>query len=408
MSDVYTTESDCSSGCAGCKVADCSSRKTDSAPATPSKTDFSVPLNQYSNVKKVIGIVSGKGGVGKSFVTSYLSVLMNRKGYKTAILDGDITGPSIPKSFGIHEKAYMNELGIVPIESKNGTKVMSVNLLLDTEETPVVWRGPVIANMVKQFWTDVVWGDVDYLFVDMPPGTGDVPLTVFQSLPVDGLVIITSPQELVSMIVSKAVNMANTMEIPILGLVENYSYIECGNCKERISVFGTSHIEEIAQKFNLDVLAKVPIDPTIASHIDGEKVEDLSGDWLNELADTLERVHNVPKEEREEISISGSQVIAVPGEGTSHVGSHFGKAKEFVLYKLESGQLVDREVLPIEDEEGHEIRIQALLEKGVSAVICGGIGLPAMEMLMAAGVKVIPGATGDMDVAVSSYLGEMA
>lgn len=281
MSESYESQSSCSSSsCSDCKT-ECSSRKT-------TKEDFLVPLNQHSKVKKVIGIVSGKGGVGKSFVTSFLSVLMKRKGYETAILDADITGPSIPKAFGIHTKAKGNELGIFPEISDTGIKVMSVNLLLETEDTPVIWRGPVIAGTVKQFWSDVLWEEVDYMFVDMPPGTGDVPLTVFQSLPVDGIIIVTSPQELVSMIVSKAVKMAENMQVPILGLVENYSYLECGNCGEKISVFGTSHIDEISDKYKLPVLGRIPINPTIAAAVDSEKIEELSGDWLNAAAETLE------------------------------------------------------------------------------------------------------------------------
>lgn len=394
MSDVYKTESSCSSDCSGCK-ANCSSRKE------PAKEDFFVPLNNYSKVKKVIGIVSGKGGVGKSFVTSYLSVLMNRKGYKTAILDADITGPSIPKAFGIHRKAYMTELGIMPETSKNGTKIMSINLLLESEDTPVIWRGPVIAGTVKQFWSDVVWDEVDYMFVDMPPGTGDVPLTVFQSLPVDGLIIVTSPQELVSMIVSKAVNMANTMNIPILGLVENYSYIECGNCKERISVFGTSHIDEIGEKLNLRVLAKIPINPVIAKAIDGEIVEDLEGDWLNTLADTLEEVHGVKiKEEKE---ASPNIVIALPTDGENNIFSHFGKAESFILYHISNNTLLKKETISATGE-GHISRITLLKNNNVTDVLCGGIGLPAMEELMASNIKVIPGYSGDADVVTSSYL----
>lgn len=251
------------------------------------KKNLSIPPHKTSNIKKVIGIVSGKGGVGKSLITSYLSVLMNRKGYQTAVLDADITGPSIPKVFGIHQKAMANTEGIIPAISKNGTKVMSLNLLLDTEDTPVIWRGPVIASTVRQFWSDVLWEDVDYMFVDMPPGTGDVPLTVFQSLPVDGVIIVTSPQELVSMIVSKAVKMANTMNVPILGIVENYSYITCGNCQEKISVFGESHTDEIAKKFGLEVLGKIPIDPAIASACDKEAIEDLTGEWLNDAVNVL-------------------------------------------------------------------------------------------------------------------------
>lgn len=269
----------CSSNCGSCSES-CSSRK-------PSKEDFLEQAHPSSNIKKVIGVVSGKGGVGKSLVTSYLSVLMNRKGYKTAILDADITGPSIPKVFGIHEKATANEQGILPAVSKNGTKIMSINLLLESEDVPVIWRGPVIAGTVKQFWSEVLWSDVDYMFVDMPPGTGDVPLTVFQSIPLDGIIIITSPQELVSMIVSKAVNMANKMDIPVLGVIENYSYISCGHCGEKIQVFGESHTDEICEKFGLTVLSKIPIDPNIAKACDSENIEELQGDWLDEAVNVL-------------------------------------------------------------------------------------------------------------------------
>ena len=245
-------------------------------------------LNQYSSVKKVIGVVSGKGGVGKSLVTSTLAVTMNRKGYKTAILDADITGPSIPKSFGIHEKAKGNDDGIFPAKTKDGIDIMSINLLLPDETSPVVWRGPVIAGAVKQFWTDVIWSDIDYMFVDMPPGTGDVPLTVFQSLPVDGIIIVTSPQELVSMIVEKAVNMANIMNIPILGIVENMSYFKCPDCGKEHKIYGESHIEEIAKKNNLEVLAKLPIDPSLAKLVDAGEVENFSGDFMDNVSKKVE------------------------------------------------------------------------------------------------------------------------
>ena len=245
-------------------------------------------LNQYSSVKKVIGVVSGKGGVGKSLVTSTLAVTMNRKGYKTAILDADITGPSIPKSFGIHEKAKGNDDGIFPAKTKDGIDIMSINLLLPDETSPVVWRGPVIAGAVKQFWTDVIWSDIDYMFVDMPPGTGDVPLTVFQSLPVDGIIIVTSPQELVSMIVEKAVNMANIMNIPILGIVEIMSYFKCPDCGKEHKIYGESHIEEIAKKTNLEVLAKLPIDPSLAKLVDAGEVENFSGNFMDNVAKKVE------------------------------------------------------------------------------------------------------------------------
>lgn len=246
--------------------------------------------NANSNIKKVIGIVSGKGGVGKSTVTALCSVLSSRMGYKTAILDADVTGPSIPKMFGVKDKALGSELGILPGVSKTGIKMMSLNLLLEDEGTPVIWRGPVIAGAVKQFWTDVVWEDVDFMFVDMPPGTGDVPLTVFQSLPVDGIIVVTSPQELVGMIVEKAVRMAEMMNIPVLGIVENYSYALCPDCGTKIKLFGESHIEGICEKFHLPLLGTLPIDPKIAAAADKGMIELFEGDWLDAAAKKLEEI----------------------------------------------------------------------------------------------------------------------
>ncbi|MBQ8372082.1 MAG: Mrp/NBP35 family ATP-binding protein [Clostridia bacterium] len=255
-----------------------------------SKESLLAPMNAASKVKKVIGVVSGKGGVGKSLVTSMLAVTMQRRGFKTAILDADITGPSIPKSFGLkHGSVEGNELGMFPAMTKTGIEVMSINLLLDDEAKPVVWRGPVIAGTVKQFWTDVVWNEVDFMFVDMPPGTGDVPLTVFQSLPLDGIVIVTSPQELVSMIVEKAVNMAQLMDIPVLGLVENYSYILCPDCGKVIHPYGESHIEKLAKEHGTDVLATLPIDPALASLCDKGVIELFEGDYLDRCADLIEK-----------------------------------------------------------------------------------------------------------------------
>ena len=246
------------------------------------------PLNSASRVGKVIAVVSGKGGVGKSMVTSMLAVLMQRRGYKTAILDADITGPSIPKAFNIHGNCFQSENGIEPLESHTGIKVMSINLLLEKETEPVLWRGPVIAGVVNQFWTDVHWGDVDYMFVDMPPGTGDVPLTVFQSIPLDGIVIVTSPQELVSMIVSKAVRMASLMNIPVLGIVENMSYLKCPDCGREIKLFGESHVDEVAKEYGLDVLARVPIDPALANLADKGAVELMELPCAEEAADKIE------------------------------------------------------------------------------------------------------------------------
>ena len=246
--------------------------------------------NKMSNIGKVIGVVSGKGGVGKTLVSSLLAVSMKRLGKNVGILDADITGPSVPKAFGVHDKADACEFGIIPVKSKLGIDVMSVNLLLENESDPVVWRGPVIAGVVKQLWTDVIWKDIDYLFVDMPPGTGDVPLTVFQSLPVDGIVIVTSPQELVSMIVEKAVKMAKLMNIPIIGIIENMSYFECPDCGKRHNIYGESHIEEIAAQYNIPVLAKLPICTELAKQCDQGTVELFEGDWLNEAVNKISNI----------------------------------------------------------------------------------------------------------------------
>lgn len=248
------------------------------------------PLNAASKVGKVIAVISGKGGVGKSMVTSLLATTMQRRGFKTAVLDADITGPSIPKSFNIHEACYQSEAGIEPAESATGIKVMSINLLLEDETAPVLWRGPVIAGVVTQFWTDVHWGDVDYMFVDMPPGTGDVPLTVFQSLPVDAAIVVTSPQKLVKMIVTKAVNMAEKMDKPVLGLVENMSYYECPDCGKRHEIFGESQAEEIASEHGIPHVAKLPVNPSLAESCDEGSIERFQGDWLDGLADAIEKL----------------------------------------------------------------------------------------------------------------------
>ena len=247
-------------------------------------------MNAYSNIKHVIGVVSGKGGVGKSFVTSSLAVQMAKAGYKVGILDADITGPSIPKMFGAHGQLVGDEKGMYPYETKEGIKIVSINLLMEDEEAPVVWRGPVIAGAVKQFWNETVWGDVDYLFVDMPPGTGDVPLTVFQSLPVDGIIVVTSPQELVSMIVGKAVKMAEMMDVSVLGIVENMSYFECPDCKSRHSIFGESHIDEVAAKYGIKNIARMPINPKLAAACDKGLIELYDGNWLDETTDMLEKL----------------------------------------------------------------------------------------------------------------------
>lgn len=270
----------CTSDCGGCGQP-CSSR------TSPQKTDFSEKLHEKSSVKKVIGVVSGKGGVGKSLVTSLLACALNKKGFSTAILDADITGPSIPRAFGLSEKASGDENIIYPVVSKSGIQIMSINFLLENETDPVVWRGPIITGAVKQFWTDVIWKDVDYMFVDMPPGTGDVALTVFQSLAIDGIIVIGSPQELVGMIVEKAVKMATMMKIPVLALVENMSYLECPDCNKKIEVFGKSRCDEIAKKYKIPLTAKIPINPLIATACDKGEIESIEVDSLDEIILTL-------------------------------------------------------------------------------------------------------------------------
>ncbi len=271
---------ECTHDCSSCS-SDCSSRDPKSLLENP---------HPDSRIKKVIGVVSGKGGVGKSLITDMLAVSFSRLGYHCGILDADITGPSVPKAFGITEKATGNETTIFPVKTKTGIDIMSVNLLLPNATDPVIWRGPVIAGTVKQFWTDVLWDDIDYLFVDMPPGTGDVPLTVFQSIPVDGIVVVTSPQELVSMIVGKAVKMAEMMNIPVIGLVENMSYILCPDCGKKLSVFGESHIEEIASEYKVPVIGRIPIDSKLAAACDKGMIELFEGVYLDDAVKAIDNI----------------------------------------------------------------------------------------------------------------------
>lgn len=279
--DELSMSEECNHDCSSCS-ADCSSRSPESFLEKP---------HEKSTIKNVIGIVSGKGGVGKSMVSSMLAVNFQRKGYHTAILDADITGPSIPKAFGITSRAMGDESGIDPVVTRTGIQTMSVNLLLEDTSDPVIWRGPVIAGTVKQFWQDVIWTDIDYMFVDMPPGTGDVPLTVFQTIPVNGIVIVTSPQELVSMIVGKAVKMAQMMNIPIVGIIENMSYVECPDCGEHIEVFGKSHVEEVAAQYGLPVLGKIPMTSEISAVSDAGNIEDINdGDWFAEAVSAIENI----------------------------------------------------------------------------------------------------------------------
>ena len=271
--------SECTHNCSSCSES-CAERAT---PQSLRKAP-----HPESRIGKVFGVVSGKGGVGKSMVTSQLAVTMRRRGFKAGVMDADITGPSIPKAFGVHDKAVGSQTGLYPCASRTGVELMSINLLLEDETDPVIWRGPVIGGVVQQFWTDVVW-DVDYLFVDMPPGTGDVPLSVFQSIPLDGIVIVTSPQDLVSMVVEKAVKMAEKMDIPIVGLVENMSYVACPDCGKKIYLFGEGKSEEAALRHSLPLLAQMPIDPALASLADAGRIEDFEGSWLSPVADALEK-----------------------------------------------------------------------------------------------------------------------
>ena len=272
--------SDCNHKCGSCSSENCADRKA----------DMKVAPHKFSSVKKVIGVVSGKGGVGKSLVTGLLASKMQSRGFHAGVLDADITGPSIPRLFGLTQRMHGTQLGLNPVRSATGVDVASMNLLLDDPTQPVIWRGPVIAQVVTQFWSEVIWNNVDYLFVDMPPGTGDVPLTVYQSLPVDGIVIVTSPQDLVSMIVSKAVKMANMMHVPVLGFVENYSYLECPDCGKKINVFGESRLDEVAEAFGLPILARLPIDPKVAESYDSGKMEDVDTSKVDGVIAAVEKV----------------------------------------------------------------------------------------------------------------------
>lgn len=373
--------SDCNHNCNTCKES-CEER------------DLIEKLHPKSSVKKVIAIASGKGGVGKSLVTSLLAVLLNKKGYNTAILDADITGPSIPKVFGINDKARGDKDGIMLANrSSKGIQVMSSNMLLANNTDPVVWRGSLIANLVKQFYTEVIWQDVDYLFVDMPPGTGDVPLTVYQSLPVDGIIIVTSPQELVSMIVSKAVKMANKMNTPIIGIVENMSYLECDNCHNKMKIFGESNVNEVAKEFGLDVLANMPLDPRITALCDKGRIEDVETNHLDKAVSKLLDL-KVDK-----------KIVAVPVLNDM-IDPHLGNAKELHLYTTVSRSIVDGAKLNI-NPTSHE-EIVALLKKyDVNTIIVEKMGATFLKLMNDAGIKVVTKATGDPYFAVYQYLNKV-
>jgi len=373
----------CNQTCDTCSDDDCDERKEN-------PVDFSEKPHELSKIKKVIGVVSGKGGVGKSLVTSLMAVTMKRRGYKTAILDADITGPSIPKAFGINTKAVSNELGLFPTLSKTGIGIMSINLLLENETDPVIWRGPILANTVKQFWTDVIWGDVDYMFIDMPPGTGDVPLTVFQSLPVDGIIIVTSPQELVSMIVSKAVKMAEVMNIPVIGVVENMSYFECPDCGKKHEIFGESHIEEVVKEHGIDLFAKMPINTSLASACDRGMIELFDGTWLDHIADTLE----MNGEKKMKIAVASDNGL---------VTEHFGHCENFMIFDVENNKIVKSEAVP---NPGHKPGFLPVFlhDMGVNVIIVGGMGGGAVDIFNEKNIEVITGASGKAEDSANSYL----
>ena len=356
--------------------------------------------HESTKIKKIIGVVSGKGGVGKSLVTSLLAVAANKKGYKVAIMDADITGPSIPKSFGIKERPVNGENGFFPVKTKNGINIMSINLLLDNETDPVIWRGPVIAGVIKQFWKDVIWNEQDIMFIDMPPGTGDVPLTVFQSVPIDGIIVVTSPQELVSMIVEKAVNMAKMMNIPVLGIVENMSYIKCPDCNKEIQIFGKSNIEKIAQKFNISVIDKLPINPNIAQLCDEGQIENMKEDML---INNISNIENLLKlSDNKNNKGEEKMKIAVTYEN-GEVFQHFGHAENFKVYTIEDRKIISSEIIS-SNGTGHESLAGMLKSFGIETLICGGIGGGAKVALAEEGITVYPGATGKADDAINALL----
>lgn len=389
----------CDNNCSGCSTGDCEDRKADN--------DFSAPAHEMSHVKKVIGIVSGKGGVGKSMITSLLAVTMQRLGYASAILDADVTGPSIPKSFGLKGKAQGSEMGLFPVTSKTGIEIMSVNLLLENDTDPVVWRGPIIGNTVKQFWSDVIWGEVDFMFIDMPPGTGDVALTVFQSVPVDGIIIVTSPQELVSMIVSKAVKMAEMMNIPIIGVIENFSYFKAPDTGKEYNIFGESHLEEVAEKLDIKVLAKMPIEPKLAAACDKGAIELFDVNWLEPVAGILEQlvekeIDNQKEQINQQTNGGIKMKIAVASEGKL-VTEHFGHCENFNIFEAENGKITSSSSVP---NPGHKPGFlpNFLNEMGVNVIISGGMGGGAVEIFNEKNIEVITGAQGSAEVAASDYL----
>lgn len=360
-----------------------------------------IDLKNEGSVKRVIGVVSGKGGVGKSFVTSRLASIFSKKGYNSAVLDADITGPSVPRCFGMKEKAEANENGIQPAISKGGVQVMSVNLLLDDESTPVVWRGPIIAGTVKQFWSEVDWKDVEYMFVDMPPGTGDVPLTVFQSLPVDGIIIVTSPQELVSMIVEKAVNMANAMEIPVLGIVENYSYIKCPDCGKIIYPFGEGKTDDVGLKYGIPVLSRLPMDNRIAEAMDKGLVEELELDILGETADTIEFLLRNVDHSTDNDDYGETHKVAIALDTDGKMVGKLASAVKFVIADTKGRKILDRSYLEVKSVEEAFVLLKGA---GVDMVISNGIDKKLRTMLSDNEMAAIPVLRSSVEDVIANFL----
>lgn len=374
--------------------------------------DLTVQPHEGSQINKVIAVISGKGGVGKSLVTSMLAVMMKRKGYHTAILDADITGPSIPKAFGVSGMAQGSEAGLYPMKTSTGIDIISVNLLLENDTDPVIWRGPIIAGAVKQFWTDVIWENVDFMFIDMPPGTGDVPLTVFQSIRVDGIIIVTSPQELVSMIVSKAVKMAEKMNVPIIGLVENMAYFQCPDCGKDHKIFGDSHIDKIARRHDLEILSVLPLDPELAVASDNGNIENYEGERLERIADILEKM--LAEETPARKAAKPAPAVIIEREGgnelkiavasdNNQVAEHFGHCEKFNIYVADNGQIVKDESVP---NPGHKPGFLPVFlhEQGVDVIISGGMGGGAIDLFNENNIEVIVGARGDARTAAEEYL----
>jgi Mrp family chromosome partitioning ATPase/predicted Fe-Mo cluster-binding NifX family protein len=387
-------------------------------PAHSKNPDFDLENNPNNTIRRVIAVVSGKGGVGKSMVTSLLAAAMQRSGSKVGVLDADITGPSIPKLFGVQDQRPVpTEAGLLPVVSKQGMQVMSINVLLDDAESPVVWRGPILANTVKQFWTDVVWGELDFMFLDMPPGTGDVPLTVFQSIPLDGIVIVTSPQDLVSMIVKKAVNMAKKMDIPIIGIVENMSHVICPGCGETIKIFGDSVTEELALDWGIPFLGSLPIDPRLTELSDKGQIESAAIDYLDKaiiamkkipakgepetdtIAPTHETAPAIAQGSTQEVTV---KKIAIAAEG-HYVCEHFGHCEGFNIYTTQNGAIIVQDFLA---NPGHKPGLlpNLLNEQGVHVVIAGGMGAGAIDIFNEKGIDVITGARGMVDQTIATYL----